>query len=107
VAVAKGTIALVSIYGVHRNPKYWEDPVQFNPDRFRKKSDASTLAFFPFAQGGHTCLGSHLAIMELKLALIAISQRFILEPITTDVRSIAKVLLTPDRDILIRFRARA
>jgi cytochrome P450 len=106
VAVPKGTIALVSIYGIHRNPKYWDEPGTFNPDRFRTKSDASTQAFFPFAQGTHTCLGSHLAIMELKLALIAISQNFILEPISTDIHSVAKVLLTPDRDILVRFSAR-
>ena len=106
VRVPKGTIALVSVYGVHRNPECWEAPEIFDPERFMSRSEKNAKAFLPFALGLHTCLGSHLAMLELRLALVAICQKFKLEAVTKDVQAFARVLLTPDRDMVVRFLPR-
>ena len=33
VTIPKGTQVIFPIYELHHDPKYWEDPEKFNPDR--------------------------------------------------------------------------
>jgi len=66
------TKVMCNIYGAHRHPKYWKNPELFNPMRFNEgKSDALPdikvrgfveEGFFPFAYGGHSCVGKAIAI---------------------------------------------
>ena len=75
--VPSGSVIITSIYGLHTNPLYWEDPFTFNPDRF----DIDTYpneAYSPFHLGGHVCPGRALAMSELIAALVLIMRRFII-----------------------------
>ncbi len=76
--VKKGQIFLLFIYGVHRNPAYWENPNVFNPDRFHPDHFTSVQkkAYFPFGGGPRLCIGNNFALMEMQLILAQMARRF-------------------------------
>lgn len=53
------------------NPKYWDDPDLFNPSRFNSSNENPNV-FIPFSSGPRNCIGQHMALMEVKLALVRI-----------------------------------
>jgi cytochrome P450 len=73
--VPRGSILITSIYGIHTNNFYWEDPFLFRPERFRLDSYPND-AYWPFFIGGHACPGKILALSELISALVLILRRF-------------------------------
>jgi len=64
----KGTLIILYISGLHRNPKYWEQPDSFIPDRFDDES-AKNFAYYPFGAGPRLCIGEHFAMMEMTLII--------------------------------------
>ncbi|XP_006455974.1 hypothetical protein AGABI2DRAFT_121882 [Agaricus bisporus var. bisporus H97] len=63
VPVPKGTDVSIDVPGLHNNPKYWDDPSTFKPDRFMKP-DWNRDAFLPFSGGPRACLGRRFAETE-------------------------------------------
>ncbi|NUS45265.1 MAG: cytochrome P450 [Mycobacteriaceae bacterium] len=75
--VPAGTTVMYSYYHAHRNPECWERPEDFNPNRFADKTVARDRnIYLPFGAGGHLCIGQAFAMMEMQLALAAITARF-------------------------------
>jgi cytochrome P450 len=69
---------LISVYSLHRNPAYWQDPDKFIPERFAH-SDAShrpACTYIPFGAGQRTCPGNRFGLMEATLALAMLAQRY-------------------------------
>ncbi|WP_312174264.1 cytochrome P450 [Chryseobacterium sp.] len=62
----KGTLIILYITGLHRNPKYWSDPNSFIPERFDDEN-AKNFAYYPFVAGPRLCIGEHFAMMEMAL----------------------------------------
>jgi cytochrome P450 len=72
-----GAILYVNPYVMHRLPQYWENPNEFLPDRFVGISpDAFSHKFLPFSKGKRDCLGKYFAMIEAKLAVAALVQRY-------------------------------
>ena len=78
VQVRKGMFLLAPQIVVHRDPRFWEDPLRFDPSRFTKKAKAERpkLAYFPFGAGSRQCIGEGLAWMEGVLALAVMAQEW-------------------------------
>jgi len=74
-AIPKGTEVWVDTYSVHRNPKYWDNPNEFFPERFEKP----TPAFMPYTIGPRNCIGQTLANYEMKAIGAAIIKNFIVK----------------------------
>lgn len=70
-----GSNVLFSIYVTHRMPELFPEPLQFNPERWTDASP-SPYAYLPFSGGSRLCLGAEFALMEMKIALAMILQRF-------------------------------
>lgn len=64
----KGTLIILYIAGLHRNPKYWEEPDSFIPERFDSEN-AKNFAYYPFGAGPRLCIGEHFAMMEMALLI--------------------------------------
>jgi len=88
VLVKKGTTVLVAPYLIQRDPKYWNDPVAFKPERWLVPSpfsDGSLArdalknlgpndAYFPFGGGARVCIGTGFAMLESVLLLAMVCQ---------------------------------
>ena len=63
---------------VHRDPRWFEDPLEFRPDRWTPEFRAGLhrFAYYPFGGGPRLCIGEGFAWMEAMLALATIGQRW-------------------------------
>ncbi|RAL41329.1 hypothetical protein DM860_010123 [Cuscuta australis] len=85
--VPKGAELLVPIIAIHHDPTLWGNDVnEFNPARFARPPPGCqtpcshpAMAFMPFGQGERKCVGQNLAILQAKLAMAMILQRFSFE----------------------------
>jgi cytochrome P450 len=74
----KGSNIAISTYGMHHDPALFPDPEKFDPGRFSPEREATIpkYAYLPFGGGPRVCIGNTFAMMESRLALITILQRF-------------------------------
>jgi cytochrome P450 len=77
--IPRGAILVAPQFVVHRDARFYPDPLRFDPERFapEKKEAAKArprFAFFPFAAGSRQCIGEGLAWMEGVLSLAAIAR---------------------------------
>lgn len=84
--VPAGTNVMVSPHVMHQNPRYWEDPERFDPDRFspEARERRSKFAYIPFGGGPRSCIGSNFAMMEMQIAITTLLQAFDLEIAQTE-----------------------
>ena len=73
-----GTYFFFSQYQIQRNPKYFPDPLRFDPERFtaEKKAGRSKFVYFPFGAGNRQCIGESFAWMEMILVLATLAQKW-------------------------------
>jgi cytochrome P450 len=78
--IPPGTRVVIPIWLLHRDPKYWTDPLEFKPERWLKTSEKDPLfhhfAFLPFSAGGRNCIGQRFAMFEAKLILAPLIRDF-------------------------------
>ncbi|EFJ28073.1 hypothetical protein SELMODRAFT_94541 [Selaginella moellendorffii] len=79
--VPKGVSVSFAIAGLHQDKELWgDDAGQFNPDRFKdgiSRSCKHPNAFMPFSFGPRVCVGQSFAMIEAKVILAMILQRFL------------------------------
>ncbi|XP_041978632.1 probable cytochrome P450 313a4 [Aricia agestis] len=81
--VVPGCEVLISVWSIHRNPKYWgKDAEQFRPERFLETSTRPKSSFMAFAYGPRNCIGYRFAYMSTKIILISLLRRFTILPPT-------------------------
>lgn len=71
----KGTWILLSPYVTHRIPEVFPDPYRFVPERWLT-IHPSAYEFMPFSAGPRYCIGTSLALMQLKIAMTILLKRF-------------------------------
>ena len=61
---------------VHRDPRWYDEPEQFRPDRWTPafRESLPRFAYFPFGGGPRVCIGEGFAAMEARLLLTTIAQ---------------------------------
>ena len=76
--IPKGSTILVNMQAVHHNPAYWPNPMEFNPQRFlgKQQQDIQPFTFLPFIAGPRNCLGQYLSLLESKIVLGMLTQRY-------------------------------
>ncbi|MTH14821.1 cytochrome P450 [Flavobacterium sp. LC2016-01] len=94
--IKEGTLIGVSFYELHRNPKYWQDPDKFIPERFLGEQKKESMKYFyPFGAGPRMCIGAGFAIYEMCLALSHIVKRYVIVSNTATVEFNPLVTLKP------------
>jgi cytochrome P450 len=81
-AIAKGWTLFMSQWVMHRDPRFFDHPEAFRPERWSAARDLPKYAYFPFGGGSRICIGNTFAMMEavLILATMARHWRFRLTP---------------------------
>jgi cytochrome P450 len=76
-----GTQVLMSQWVVHRDPRFYDRPDQFLPERWLdgRTKGLPPFAYFPFGGGPRLCIGKPFALMEAVLVLAVTASRFRLE----------------------------
>ncbi|MBW2545931.1 MAG: cytochrome P450 [Deltaproteobacteria bacterium] len=75
--VKKGLTVVISHIAAGRNPKYYDNPMEFRPERWTREFERNLPrgAYVPFAAGPRVCLGKQFAMMEMRLILATLLQR--------------------------------
>ncbi len=78
VKIPKGVIVEIPVYAIHHDSEFYENPFVFNPDRFmpENRSNITPYSYIPFGAGPRNCIGMRFALLEAKLALAKITQKF-------------------------------
>ncbi|MDQ6914638.1 MAG: cytochrome P450, partial [Actinomycetota bacterium] len=70
----RGTVLMPCVFLVHRNPKVYDDPEEFHPERFLAQPPP-TYAWIPFGGGVRRCLGASFALAEMRAVLRTVLTR--------------------------------
>jgi cytochrome P450 len=83
--VHKGDMVLIAPWLFHRDPRLFEDPLRFDPDRFLPEREAKLpkFAYMPFGGGRRVCIGNQFALMEGQIILNTIGQHVRMELLST------------------------
>lgn len=111
-----GTLCLISIYALHRDPRSWSDPLTFAPRRWldptgvydERAAGAPRGAYLPFGAGARICIGATMAQMETTVVLARLAREFHAE-VAEDFEpgNQAAVTLRPRRGVPATLRTRA
>jgi cytochrome P450 len=105
--IRKDELVLVSQWLLHRDPRFFDHPLRFDPDRFLPEREAliPRHAYFPFGGGRRICIGNHFALTEGQIILNTIAQQFTME-LTSKRRVKFQPLITlrPKGGIQVRLR---
>ncbi|KAL8116189.1 hypothetical protein AgCh_022618 [Apium graveolens] len=79
--IPAGTRLVVNLWKMHRDPKVWSDPLEFQPDRFLQKHInvdiwGQNFELLPFGSGRRSCPGITFALQVLHLTLAQLLHGF-------------------------------
>lgn len=107
--IPKGDLVAIAIRNIHRHPDYWENPLEFKPERFLAENKASLnrSAYMPFLTGPHMCIGNHFALIEGQLLLAMMVQKcdVVESPKQSDEGKMA-ITMRPKYGLPVRIKAR-
>ncbi|XP_070392533.1 cytochrome P450 3A14-like [Dermacentor albipictus] len=76
-----GTNVMAALYQIHRDQRYFSNPLEFNPDRFSPENEASftKAAFMPFGVGPRNCVAMRLALLKVRYTVAKMVQKYRME----------------------------
>ncbi|GIX83791.1 cytochrome P450 2J2 [Caerostris darwini] len=77
--IPKGTVVIANFWNAHHDPRYWEEPEKFQPERFLSKDGKSVVKssnFLAFSTGRRVCPGESMANLEMFLYFTSLLQKF-------------------------------
>jgi cytochrome P450 len=94
--VPQGSMAIVAPSVTQTDPRWWPDPLRFDPLRFTPEAKAARprMAYFPFGGGTRICIGESFAWMEGVLMLATLAQKWRVQ-VTSEPQPRASFTLRP------------
>jgi cytochrome P450 len=107
--VQAGSLLVVGIYAMHRDPALWDDPLVFNPDRFSAENSAGRdrWQFLPFGGGPRSFIGDHFAMLEATLGLATIVRQCEIRSLEPKFPTTMPLTIVADGAIRARIRCRS
>jgi cytochrome P450 len=109
-----GVVLIANALLVHHDPDVYERPGELRPERFLESEGGrapGTYTWLPFGGGRRRCLGASFAMLEMKVVLRAVVERFRIEPVGERAETARRrsITISPSRgcEVLLRERARA
>ena len=95
---------------VHRDPRWFDAPLEFRPERWENglAKQLPRFAYFPFGGGPRQCIGNTFALMEAGIVLATIAQKFRLRLVPGHpVTPMASITMRPRNGIRVKLEKRA
>ena len=84
ITIPEGMYVQIPVLGIHLDPEFWEQPEEFNPERFmpENKNEIKPFTYMPFGLGPRNCIAMRFALMEAKICLaeFVLNYKFTLAP---------------------------
>ncbi|EAT40476.2 AAEL007815-PA [Aedes aegypti] len=98
-------------YFMGRDPEYFENPLEFRPERFAVETSAekaNPYRYVPFSAGPRNCIGQKFAVAEIKSLISKLVRHYeVLPPKQPNSeRMIAELVLRPEGGVPVRIRSR-
>jgi cytochrome P450 len=79
--VPAGAEVVIWIFHTHRDARWYPSPLAFLPERHAAEEVATRprLAYLPFGAGPRACIGAQFSLLEARLVLATLAQRFVLD----------------------------
>jgi cytochrome P450 len=94
-----GTELAFSLYALHRDPRLYERPEVFDPDRWlpERRAEVPREGYVPFGSGNRKCIGDGFAWTEIVITLATILRRWRFHSLPDhEVREVASAVAHPD-----------
>jgi len=78
ITIPAGTDVSITTIAVHLDPDYWPEPYAFRPERFLKENADQIVpcAWIPFGAGPRACIGERFSMVEMKIAMVRLLEKF-------------------------------
>ncbi|MDX1696493.1 MAG: cytochrome P450, partial [Ketobacteraceae bacterium] len=107
--IRKGEMVLFTPYTLHRNPKYWDEPEVFRPERFLDESSKTRhrFAYIPFGGGPRICIGNNFAMIEMIYTICNIIWHYDVEVVSPEsVKPLPLLTLQMENGLMTRISPR-
>ncbi|XP_069484830.1 thromboxane-A synthase [Ambystoma mexicanum] len=76
--IPAGAVVEIPVGYIQNNPQYWPAPEKFDPERFtaEAKQKRHPFVYLPFGAGPRCCVGVRLALLQTKIALVRVLQKY-------------------------------
>jgi cytochrome P450 len=104
--IPRGSTVVVFIYGTHHSARYWDNPENFDPERFTKANEKhhTPYAHLPFGAGPRGCIGGNYAMLQMLMILSVLLRKYDFQLVpgqTIEPRPM--VILRPEHGIRMTF----
>ena len=109
-ALPGGAVVLLSQWVTHRDPRWWPEPLKFDPMRFGPENRAARprWSYFPFGGGSRQCIGEAFAWMEAILVIATLAQKWAMQFLGDEPPRLRPLItLRPQGPLNMRLRSRA
>ena len=83
-------VVTVASVGMMKDAKHWDNPSEYNPDRFSRDSNLDAYQFQSFGHGPRNCIGKRFALLQTKIAVFRLVANYKLNPCQKTVDEIVK-----------------
>jgi cytochrome P450 len=78
VTIPRGSTVIVYVYGAHHAPRYWQNPENFDTERFTKVNQnlQTPFSYLPFGAGPRGCIGGNYAMLQILMILSVLLRKY-------------------------------
>ncbi|HLH10704.1 MAG TPA: cytochrome P450 [Methylovirgula sp.] len=105
--VGRGDLVFLPIWALHRHEMWWDAPKDFDPERFSPTNRArlDKYQYLPFGAGPRVCIGADFAMMQARIVLATLLQRFRFAPDKPAPYPIMTMTVRPEPGVFLSLKA--
>jgi cytochrome P450 len=101
--VQPNDIVFLPIWALHRHEMWWDQPGRFDPGRFgsERRAKLNKYQYLPFGAGPRVCVGADFAMMQARIVLATLIQRFRFTPASPGPHPVMMMTVRPEPGVFL------